>query len=61
MSFSENLQFYRQQGGLTQEQLAETLGVSASRSPNGSRARAIPRWKSCSPSASCSAAIWTRC
>ena len=28
MSFSENLQFYRQQGGLTQEQLAETLGVS---------------------------------
>ena len=37
MSFSENLQFYRQQGGLTQEQLAETLG--------GSR-QSVSKWES---------------
>ena len=28
MAFSENLQFLRAQNGVTQEQLAETLGVS---------------------------------
>ncbi|MDE7036107.1 MAG: helix-turn-helix domain-containing protein, partial [Eubacteriales bacterium] len=28
MSFGENLQYYRSEGGLTQEQLAERLEVS---------------------------------
>lgn len=43
--FGENLQFYRKQRELTQEQLAEQLDVSGRLFLNGNPGRPIRKWR----------------
>ncbi len=59
MSFGQNLQFLRKmRNKMTQEELADRLGVSRRRSPNGSWMLPIPRCTRFWSCASCFPVPW---